>query len=48
MDFKSSFFDVMLEAQKDSGDLFAGIDIFFNPIHKNFVQNSTSKLARST
>ncbi len=48
MDVKSSFFNVMLKAQKDSGDISAGVDLFLIPLHKNFVRNSTSKLARST
>jgi hypothetical protein len=39
----------MSEVQKDSEDVGAGIGIFiYNPIHKNFVQNLMSKLARST
>jgi hypothetical protein len=38
----------MSEVHKDSEDVSAGIGIFLNPIHKNFVKNLTSELARST
>ncbi len=37
-----------VRSSKRSGDLSAGIGFFLNPIHKNFVQNLTSNMARST
>ncbi len=48
MYFKTSFFEVMSDAQKDSEDISAGIGFFFNQTHKNFAQNFMSKLVRST
>jgi hypothetical protein len=49
MYIKMSFFDVMSETQKDLEDNSAGIGFFSkNLVHKNFVRNLMSKLARST
>ncbi len=49
MDIKRSFSDVLSEVHKDSEDISAGIGFFYiRHIHKNYVRNLTSKLARST
>jgi hypothetical protein len=49
MDIKTSFCKVMSEVKKDLEDAYAGIcQIKNNTLYKNFVRNSTSKLARST
>ncbi len=45
---RTSIFYAILEVKKDSEDISARIGIFINPIHKNFVRNLMSKLARST
>jgi hypothetical protein len=47
MYINTSLFDILYEVQKDLQDVSAGIGIFY-PVHKNFVGNLTSKLARST
>jgi hypothetical protein len=40
-DCKNIIFYVLPEVQKDSDDVSAGMGIFFNSVHKNFVENLT-------